>query len=59
MKPYGRLKHVTGGKEWKKDRHFHPKHKIVNWWETICDVVSRKTMKLKIKKEVEKELLDN
>ena len=51
MKPYGREKHVTGANTWKKDRHPHPKHKWMNWWETICDVISRKTMKQNWKRE--------
>lgn len=58
MKPYGRLKHITGGNFWKIDRHPHPKHKLVNWWEKICDVVSRKTMKQKYKDEICTELSD-
>ena len=52
MKPYGREKKVHHFKG-KIDYHFHPKHKLVNWWETICDCLSRSTMKRKWKKENE------
>ena len=52
MKPYGRekkLHHFKG----KIDYHPHPKHKLRNWWESICDCLSRSTMKRKWKKENE------
>ena len=59
MKLYGREKHVTGGNNWKTDYHIHPKHILQNWWEGICDVVSRKTMKQKLKREIEGEYENN
>lgn len=49
MKPYGRVKTVKGS-SWKKDIHPQKGHK--NWWEDICDPVSRSTMKLKFKTEL-------
>ena len=34
MKPYGRLKHVTGANEWKIDYHMHDgDKKVKNWWD--------------------------
>lgn len=56
MKPYGREKHVTGNNTWKIDFHLHPKHKIMNWWEDICRLIPRSTMKQKLKKEIENEM---
>lgn len=42
---------------WKKDYHIHIKNKkIENWWEGMVNYVSRKTMKQRIKREIEKEL---
>lgn len=55
MKPYGREKHITGGNKWKTDGHFHPKHLVENWWESICDVISRRTMKQNLRREIEQE----
>jgi hypothetical protein len=43
MKPYGREKKLKGGKEWKTD--VHPKKGYINWWETMCDFLSRGRMK--------------
>ena len=59
MKPYGREKHVSGGNKWKKDVHIRPKGKFQNWWEDICQLLPRSTMKSKAKKEIEEELLNN
>ena len=54
MKPYGREKKVKGDSGWKKDYHIHEKNrKMKNWWEEICECVSRKTMKQKFQKEIE------
>lgn len=58
MKPYGREKHVSGGNNWKIDFRIRPKRKLQNWWEDICQLLPRSTMKAKAKKEVE-ELLNN
>jgi hypothetical protein len=54
MKPYGRLKKVKGGKPWKVD--VHPKKGFINWWEDMCDFLTRSTMKQNWKKEVDKDL---
>lgn len=52
MKPYGREKKITGGQPWKMD--YHPKKGLKNWWEDMCDCLSRSTMKLKIKRDIQK-----
>lgn len=57
MKPYGREKYVSGGNNWKIDFHIRPKRKFKNWWEDICQLLPRSTMKAKSKKEIEEELL--
>lgn len=51
MKPYGREKHVSGGNNWKRDYHIMPKRKFQNWWEDICQLLPRSTMKAKAKKK--------
>lgn len=57
MKPYGREKKVSQNPEWKQDYHMHEKgRKLKNWWEEICSLIPRKTMKQKIKKEIEDEI---
>lgn len=56
MKPYGREKNVKGA-SWKQD--CHPPKGFINWWENICQCVSRKTMKQKIKREIEDENTTN
>lgn len=53
MKPYGREKKVKGLR-FKKD--IHPKKGFINWWEAICDLIPRSTMKLKWKKEIDNEI---
>ena len=53
MKPYGREKKVTG-QPWKKD--YHPRKGYINWWEDICDFLSRSTMKHRNRKEIEKSM---
>lgn len=54
MKPYGREKTVKG-RTYKTD--CRPKRfKALNWWENICDFLSRTTLKHRWKKEIEKEL---
>lgn len=57
MKPYGREKNVKGGKPWKTD--VHPKKGYVNWWENMCDFLTRGSLKQKWKKDVEQELSNN
>jgi len=53
MKPYGREKSVKG-RSWKKD--VHPPKGYINWWEDICDFLSRSAMKQQVKKEINKEI---
>ena len=55
MRPYGRIKTVKGS-SWKKDIHPPKGHK--NWWEDICDPISRSIMKLNFKKENKQSNLD-
>lgn len=60
MRPFGRVKTVKGGNEWKKDYHLHKKNrKLENWWEDITDFLSRSSIKRMVKKYIDKELLDN
>jgi hypothetical protein len=54
MKPYGREKKLKGTGRWKED--VHPKKGYINWWETMCDFLSRGRMKQLWKKEVGDEL---
>lgn len=56
MKPYGREKNVKGGKPWKKD--VHPPKGYVNWWEKMCDFLTRSQMKQIWKKDIDNELKD-
>ena len=51
MKPEGRIKVTFPAK-----KDVHPKKGWVNWWETIADLMSRKTRKQKINKEIENQL---
>ena len=53
MRPYGRIKTVKGSL-WKKDIHPPKGHK--NWWEDICDPISRSIMKLNFKKEINNQI---
>ena len=55
MKPYGRDKKVKG-LNWKKD--VHPPKGYINWWEDICDNLSRPTIKQNWKKEIKEEMED-
>ena len=48
MKPEGRKVVRFQGK-----RDVHPQKGWVNWWETIADLVSRKTRKQNIRKELD------
>jgi hypothetical protein len=58
MKPFGREKKLQGSGSWKKDYHPRPKKKWQNWWEDICDHLSRGRMKQIEKKQIEKDLND-
>jgi len=53
MKPYGREKNIKGSGSWKKDYHARPKKMYINWWEDLNNIISRKSMKQKIQKEIE------
>lgn len=60
MKPYGREKKIKGSGIWKMDYHIHHKNKkIGNWWEDMCNFISRSMMKQKVKKDINRELSDN
>ena len=56
MKPYGREKKLKGGKPWKIDNHPKPKHLWINWWEDMCDYLSRSRMKHLVKKDIIKQI---
>lgn len=49
MQPYGRIKYYNG--RYKTD--CHPRKGYMNWWEDVCDYVSRKTLKQLWKKNLE------
>ena len=56
MKPYLREKNIKGSGKWKKD--YHPPKGYINWWESLNNFISRKTMKQtewhKIKRKLQK-----
>jgi len=57
MKPFGREKKIKGSGAWKKDYHIHYKNKKVkNWWENICNYLSRSMMKQNWEKDIKHEL---
>ena len=57
MRPYGRIKHVTGGNNWKLDYRLHKNgRKLENWWEDICCYLPRTTVKKLWKKDIDVEL---
>ena len=51
MKPYGREKKIM-----RNIPDYHPRKGWRNWWDDMCDFLSRSTMKQKLKKEIDKEL---
>ena len=51
MKPEGRKK-----VKFPRKRDVHPKRGFINWWEDIAALVSRKTRKQKIQKDIDNEL---
>lgn len=56
MKPYGREKKIKGSGIWKTDYHIHQRNrKVHNWWEGMCNFVSRSMMKQKIKNDLRNE----
>lgn len=57
MKPYGREKKVKGTGSWKTDYHIHHKNKkIGNWWEDICNFLTRSRMKQLLQKDIDLEI---
>jgi hypothetical protein len=52
MTPYGRHKKVR----FPSKTDCHPKKGYINWWETVCDVIPRKTMKRIWMRDLQKEL---
>ena len=57
MKPFGRMKKISGGNSWKRDYHLHEKgRKLLNWWEAIANCMTRTSMKRLLNIEVEKEI---
>lgn len=53
MKPYGREKKVKGSGSWKRD--YHPRKGLINWWENMCDYLTRSRMKQIWKKEIKQQ----
>ncbi len=58
MKPYGRERNVKGSGSWKVDHHPHEKG-FVNWWENMCDLLSRGRMKQIVNKQIKNEINEN
>lgn len=57
MKPFGRMKKISGGNSWKRDYHLHKKgRKLLNWWEDIATCMTRTSMKKLLNIEIKKEL---
>lgn len=57
MKPFGRIKKISGGNSWKRDYHLHKKgRKLLNWWEDIATCMTRTSMKKLLNIEIKKEL---
>lgn len=57
MKPYGRVKKITQNPDWKRDYHIHENgRKVANWWESICSLLSRSTLKQRIKREINNDI---
>ena len=54
MKPYGRDKKIKGTGKWKQD--VHPPKGYINWWENMCNFLSRSRMKQVWKKEIKEEI---
>ncbi len=52
MKPYGQEKKYKNNAK----RDVHPKRGYINWWEDVCDFLSRSRMKQIWKKEIEKDI---
>lgn len=56
MKPYGREKKVLFNGPGKTD--CHPKKGFINWWENMCDYLSRGRMKQLTQKGIDDELAE-
>ena len=59
MKPYGRIKTVSGSICGKRDIHPRPKREWVNWWENVCSYLVRTEIKRRWKREIEREIIEN
>lgn len=60
MKPFGRIKKISGGNSMKRDYHLHKKgRKLLNWWEDIATCMTRTSMKKLLNIEIEKELQED
>lgn len=57
MKPYGRDKKVLGSGSWKKDYHLK-RLGCANWWENMCDFLTRSRIKQIVQKDITNEILD-
>ena len=56
MKPYGRVKKLTGFKS-KIDWHIrYNGRKVLNWWEVGLTYVTKKRVRMMAKEEINKEL---
>ena len=55
MKPYGRIKKVKG-RSWKRD--VHPQSGYINWWENMCDFLTRGAIKQRVKKDINRQIND-
>lgn len=52
MKPYGRKK----APRWPSKEDCHPQKGWRNWWENMCDCLSRNVIKQEWRKQIEKEI---
>lgn len=59
MKPFGRMKKISGGNSWKRDYHLHKNgRKLLNWWEDIATCMTRTSMKKLLNIEIDNEILE-
>lgn len=56
MKPYGREKTVKASGTWKKD--VHPGKGYINWWESMCDFLTRSKMKRIYRRDMDTEIYE-
>ena len=60
MKPYGQVKKLPASGDWKKDYHIYEGNKrLKNWWEDMCCLRPRTTIKKLVNDEINKTLKDN